>query len=653
LLAFAKYQGIHLPVLSLAYAAAVLRRSGHEVSVLDLARVSGDDAAVLERAAALRPDWVVSVTSLAFLGAELDWLGRLRQACGCARLLLGATAGHYAAEILQRGLAEAIAMGDPEVAIGHLAHGTLRPGVAGVAMAGADAAQPAWLPDLAALPWPDWSGFDLSAYSYHPLLKRQPLVTMQASRGCPYACDFCPYPVGQGLPFRPRPVADVVAEMAALVQRHGVRSILFRDATFTLDMRRGRALADAIAAAGLGVQWAIETRLDRLDEELLGALAAAGCKTITFGIDPLEPDTCRASHRKAYLPDRAKRLIAEMDRLGIAATGLFVVGLPEQDEDELLRTMAWVEDLPLRYVNYEQATVFPGTPMYERAVSRGWAARATLDEVIAGEPKLVYNGKLSQAQIRALQDRGLRRFYGSPRRVWREFSDREVSANVRFYTRTLWRFARDGESVDAAASVTVRLRAAAQPACAWPHGPNACPRSSRLLPIMSPRTTRPRPPPRSPARARCAACWCPRPSRGAAPAPPPRRWRARRSKPPLHSPSTPPVHAGASGPPRPIHPRAPPPVLRWPAVARRLGRRRCAPRPPPPPAVHPRSPTASREPAQQTVESAPPRPPSSPPRGARQGLRVRRPATRRHHRGRPCPSPSSRPQRASVHCLTT
>ena len=281
LVALFKNEGTRLPVLSLAYAAALL--ANHDVVVLDLARLSPDDPRAFRAVLDATPDWVIAATSYAFLGAELRFLERVRAASGAARMLTGYAATHFADEILGRGLAEAIGRGNPEVAVRRLATDTLAPGVPGVLMrdeaghvvpAGDD-----FIGDLDTLPFPRWDGFPDGEYRYFPLLKKRPFLTMLSSRGCPYGCHFCPYPIGQGLPFRARSAASVVDEMATLVRRHGVRAVLFRDPTFTLDMERTKAICRLVierAAELDGLEWGIETRLDRMDEEMIRAARPRG-----------------------------------------------------------------------------------------------------------------------------------------------------------------------------------------------------------------------------------------------------------------------------------------------------------------------------------------------------------------------------------------
>ena len=69
-----KNEGTRLPVISLAYGAAVLR--DHEVTVLDLSHLDPEDPAALEGITLARPEWIIAASSFAFLGAELRFLER-------------------------------------------------------------------------------------------------------------------------------------------------------------------------------------------------------------------------------------------------------------------------------------------------------------------------------------------------------------------------------------------------------------------------------------------------------------------------------------------------------------------------------------------------------------------------------------------------
>lgn len=445
-IALLKNEGTRLPVIALAYAAAMLR-DRHEVTVLEQSRLDPDDPAALEAVARTRPDWVIAATSFAFLGAELRYLARVKAETGASRLLINHSATFFSDEILRRDLAEVIAAGDPEVAFGHLANGTLAPGLDGVKMRDPDG-RPAlavngFIKDLDTLPFPAWEGFPEDAYGYFPLLKKRPFLTALSSRGCPYLCAFCPYPIAQGAPFRPRSPKNVADELEALAGR-GVKSVLFRDPTFSLDRQRVKDLARELIARGVKIEFGIETRLDRMDDEMIELLGRAGCRSAEFGVDPIDEHTRLASKRKGIKPERAAALIRAMEANHIATAGLFVIGLPEQSEDEMKRTLDWVETLEVSYMNYELATPFPGTALYDEAVQKKWTKPLSFDDLLAGDPKLSFNGVIDLPRMKALQEEALTRFYLRPKKVAREILNAELVENVRFMAASGWKFLREG-----------------------------------------------------------------------------------------------------------------------------------------------------------------------------------------------------------------
>jgi hypothetical protein len=52
------------------------------------------------------------------------------------------------------------------------------------------------LEDLDAIPFPAWEYFNIKQYRYEPVLTKRPVVTMLASRSCPYSCKYVPKTTG-------------------------------------------------------------------------------------------------------------------------------------------------------------------------------------------------------------------------------------------------------------------------------------------------------------------------------------------------------------------------------------------------------------------------------------------------------------------------
>lgn len=444
-IALLKNEGTRLPVIALAYASALLR-DHHDVTVLEQSKLDPSDPEALEAVVRTHPDWVISATSFAFLGAELGYLERVRQKTNAKRLLINYAATFFSEEILRRGMAEVISAGDPEIAFGHLAQGSLSPGVDGVRMLGHDGrpvpSNNGFVRDLNTLPLPVWDGFPEDFYGYFPLLKKRPFTTVLSSRGCPYLCAFCPYPIAQGAPFRPRKAHNVAEELEALSAR-GVRSVLFRDPTFSFDRERVKDLCRELIARRVKIEFGIETRLDCTDMEMVELLGRAGCRSAEFGIDPIDEHTRKASKRKGIDPTRAAAIIREMEAQGIATAGLFVVGLPEQSEDEMNRTLEWIDTLDISYMNYELATPFPGTALYAEAVQKRWTEPLRFEDLLAGDPKLSFNGVIDLERMKSLQEKALSRFYLRPKKIAREVFNPELIENVRFMASSGWKFLRE------------------------------------------------------------------------------------------------------------------------------------------------------------------------------------------------------------------
>ena len=100
--------------------------------------------------------------------------------------------------------------------------------------------------DLDSLPFPDWSIFQIEKFSYKPTLPASPFTFIQSSRGCVYGCNYCPYKVfGE---YRERSVKNVIAEMGHLVQKHSIKSLMFRDPCFSFNRKRAADIANAIIA---------------------------------------------------------------------------------------------------------------------------------------------------------------------------------------------------------------------------------------------------------------------------------------------------------------------------------------------------------------------------------------------------------------------
>ena len=155
--------------------------------------------------------------------------------------------------------------------------------------------------DLNSLPFPRWDlvGCDRARgwplpFTGRPAGGSFPLL---ASRGCPEFCTYCPHRILAS--YRARSVENVADELEYLCSLKRQPYIVFRDPLFSEDRDRCLELCDEIHARGLTLRFECETRLDRLDPELLQTLRVPVSRRSALGLKHhlMTPSSVQAGDR--------------------------------------------------------------------------------------------------------------------------------------------------------------------------------------------------------------------------------------------------------------------------------------------------------------------------------------------------------------------
>lgn len=210
----------------------------------------------------------------------------------------------------------------------------------------------------------------------YDLLRGRPYnrFTVQTSRGCPWRCDFCASTVMLGHPYRKRPVAGVLADLAALKQVCERPFIEFADDNTFVDKSWGKALCQALVP--LGLHWFTETDLTVADDdELLELMRAAGCRQVLIGLEsptlgPLEGVELHGNF-KARRWKTMQAAVRKIQSHGITVDGCFILGLDGQTAEVFQQVLDFALETPLYEVQITVLTPFPGTPLYDRLNAQG------------------------------------------------------------------------------------------------------------------------------------------------------------------------------------------------------------------------------------------------------------------------------------------
>ena len=81
----------------------------------------------------------------------------------------------------------------------------------------------------------------------------------------------------------------MLAEISECAARYDIHEIDFFDADFFADRKRGIELCNGIRGLGLDLEWSCRTRVDIINEEILDAAVACGCRQMYLGIETPDP----------------------------------------------------------------------------------------------------------------------------------------------------------------------------------------------------------------------------------------------------------------------------------------------------------------------------------------------------------------------------
>lgn len=282
--------------------------------------------------------------------------------------------------------------------------------------------RPPRISSLDEIPFPRRQSRILEQCRMHGLMvpppSRQRYVAMvTATRGCPYNCTFCCSElIWRGI-HRRRSPDNVVAELVSLVEDYDVDSVFFCDLTFNANKKYTIELCDRIAREGLPLTFYAMCNVRGIDDDIAGAMKAAGCAKIGFGIESFtEAVRSLVKDGGGMSVEETNGILDVVSKAGILVKTYFIIGFPWETEESLAGLGDDLGALRSDEIKVTFYVPFPGTRGFEdhaHLITPGpWSRFTTLNEPI------VHNGNVGKGRLIEIRKELFWRFYRG--KVWRD-----------------------------------------------------------------------------------------------------------------------------------------------------------------------------------------------------------------------------------------
>ena len=372
-------EGTIWPQTSLAYLAAVVKKEGYSVGLVDCIAGKMGWSAFEELLRRERPRYIVTNAITSIITNDLH-TAELARRVPAVSIAVGPHITAVPQETLTRYPSLDIGIiGEAEETIRELINSLEKKArplaqVQGIAFRDGETIviteKRPLIENLDDLPIPLHELLPIEKHSLPYIGKRYTFVL--SSRGCPYQCTFCRQPIMWERKFRSRSAGSILRELQYL-KGLGITNFMFHSDTFTLDRKIVIELCQGMVDSNLNMRWCCNSRVDTVDEEILRWMKKAGCWMVMYGIESGSQDVLNTVKKGGNATiGQAEQAVLWTKQQGIKVWGYFIMGLPGETRETMKESMAFARKLPLDLVNFAVGAPYPGTEFYSQAKAEGW-----------------------------------------------------------------------------------------------------------------------------------------------------------------------------------------------------------------------------------------------------------------------------------------
>jgi len=291
---------------------------------------------------------------------------------------------------------------------------------------------------------------------FNPKLPYRPVTLVLTSRGCRFRCYYCvPNAIswarelewkrfhhGAKPPVMLRSPGDIAAEFTA-VKDQGYQAVSILDDMFLFGGKK-RVLDLCASLESVQLPFGGLARCDLiLDDEMVSALARAGCKYMDLGIESLDQKVLD-NIKKDMDVSKVRTAIDLLNKYGIEPkANIMFAASPLETPETIASTVKKISSYPINYCMFLIATPFPGTEFFALAVKEGWVDESEISDLEKNlsptSKSLIAYPHLRKKYVEAAVKKANRTFYLHPKRIWFQLKQVRSFKVFRDLIRTGWK----------------------------------------------------------------------------------------------------------------------------------------------------------------------------------------------------------------------
>jgi len=197
--------------------------------------------------------------------------------------------------------------------------------------------------------------------------------SIETSRGCTNNCKFCSINHMYGRSFRKYEISRIIEDIRD-ARDHGAGIVGMADDNITLDLNRLEDMCDEIIAAKLNnLNYALQASVRGIahSRKLVQKMADAGVRLIFLGIESVSKANLDFLGKKSSVPEASRRAVGYLRDNGIICAGGFIVGNPDDDEEDLWNTFKIARELKVDIPIFFILTPHARTVIREELLAEG------------------------------------------------------------------------------------------------------------------------------------------------------------------------------------------------------------------------------------------------------------------------------------------